>query len=74
MAKKLNGTWKVIATIGGFLIVIVGAAITYGALHEKVVKMEPDVAKNNEHRIRFEERVSNMDIKIDKILEEVQKE
>lgn len=35
MAKK-NGTWKVIATVGGFIIVIIGAAVTYGMLTKEV--------------------------------------
>ena len=75
---KRNGTWKIVATVGSFLIVIIAAAITYGALHEKVSDMEPNVAKNSEHRIRFEERftsmdtkVTNMDVKIDMILKAV---
>ncbi len=70
MAKNGNGIWKVITTIG---IIVVGAAIAWGALYKTVGDMEPKVEKNTEHRIKFEEKVTNMDEKIDKILEEVKK-
>jgi len=72
MAKK-NGTWKMIAVIGGFIVVIIGAAVTYGMLSEKVVKMEPDVKLNNEHRIKFEEKITTMEKNIAEILKEVRK-
>jgi len=70
---KMNGTWKVIATIGGYITILLGAAVAYGVLREKVCGMEPEVKRNSEHRIKFEEKVTNMDRKIDKILEEVRK-
>jgi len=63
-----NGTWKIIATIGGFIVVIIGAAVAYGILGEKVNTMEPEVKLNSEHRIKFEERVTTMQVDIAKIL------
>ena len=45
-----NGTWKVIAVVGGFIVIIIGAAVTYGMLTkdveyavEEVVKLEDEV-------------------------------
>ena len=80
MAKQLNGTWKVIATVGGFIIVIVGAAVAYGAQCNQVdnlkvteENMKPEVKQNTEHRIKFEEKVSTMEKNIALILEEVRK-
>lgn len=72
MVKK-NSTWKIIATVGGFIIIVIGAAVTYGVLSEKVSKMEPDVKLNTEHRIKFEEKINNMEKNIEQILVEVQK-
>ena len=68
-----NGTWKIIATIGGFIVVVIGAAVAYGVLGEKVSTMEPDVKLNSEHRIKFEEKVSTMEKNIALILEEIRK-
>ena len=73
MAKR-NGTWKVMVTVGSFIIVIIGSAIAYGMLCKTVTDMEPEVKKNTEHRIRFEEKVSTMEANIGLILEEVRKE
>ena len=67
-----NGTWKVIATIGGFIVVVIGAAVAYGVLGEKVGTMEPDVRLNSNHRIKFEEKVTTMEKNIEKILEIVE--
>lgn len=79
MAKR-NGTWKVIATIGGFIIVIVGAAVTYGVLFKTVNDMEPDVKLNTEHRIQDEvdtryikEKISDIEVIQQQILVEVRK-
>jgi len=69
MAKK-NGTWW---KVGGFIVVVVGAAITYGMLAKTIEKIEPEVKLNTEHRIRFEEKVSTMEKNIELILEEVRK-
>jgi hypothetical protein len=63
-----NGTWKIIATIGGFIVVIIGAAVAYGVLDKTVKDMEPEVKLNSEHRIKFEERVTTMQVDITKIL------
>jgi len=70
---KMNGTWKVIATVGTFIIVVVGAAIAYGALSNQVETMKPEVKLNSNHRIKFEEKVSTMEKNISLILEEVRK-
>ena len=37
------GTWKVIATVGGFIIVIIGAAVTYGMLTKDVERTHEEV-------------------------------
>ncbi|MCG7853890.1 MAG: hypothetical protein MIO92_15320, partial [Methanosarcinaceae archaeon] len=37
----------------------------------EITSMNPDVEKNNEHRIRFEERVDNMEKNIAEILRKV---
>ena len=68
----MNGTWKVIATVGTFIIVVVGAAIAYGALCNQVDNMKPEVKQNTEHRIKFEEKVSTMEKNVEKILKIVE--
>jgi len=68
MAKNGNGTWKIIATIGGFIIIVIGAAVAYGALCNQVTIMKPDVKLNSNHRIKFEEKVTTMEKNIEKIL------
>ena len=73
MAEKGNGTWKIIATIGGFIVIVIGAAVAYGVLGEKVSTMEPDVKLNSNHRIKFEERVTTMQADIALILQKVSK-
>jgi len=40
----------------------------------EITSIQPDVSKNTEHRIRFEERVDNMDKNITEILKKVSKE
>ena len=65
MAEKglngnLNLVWKIAAVI--FLL---------GAAYQMLWKMEPEVAKNSEHRIKFEERVTTMQSDIAKILKKV---
>ncbi len=84
MAKK-NGTWKwvigtVIAVLTAALTVIGGFIYNYGGhdvkvdvVIKEVAEMKPEVQKNSEHRIKFEEKVTNMDKKIDEILVEVKK-
>lgn len=42
MAKR-NGTWKVVATVGTFILVIIGAAITYGMLTKEVEQTHEEV-------------------------------
>ena len=41
--------------------------------HEAIQEMKPEVTKNTEHRIKFEEKVVNMDNKIDLIWDAVKK-
>jgi len=41
--------------------------------HEAIQEMKPEVTKNTEHRIKFEEKVNNMGKNIDLILKEVSK-
>ena len=70
---KSNGTWKMIATLGGFLLCLIGAAVGYGRLYGDVERMKPEVPKNTEHRIKFEEKVTTMEKNIGLILDEVRK-
>jgi hypothetical protein len=62
----INGMMKWIVTLAATLIIV-------GSLYKTICDMEPEVRKNTEHRIRFEEKVTNMDGKIDEILKEVRK-
>ena len=79
MAKK-NGRTKTIITITSLAIVILGIAggVIYGyaTLEYQVAdntKMQPKVEQNTEHRIKFEEKVTNMSRDVALILEAVQK-
>ncbi len=67
MAEKglngnLNLVWKIAAVI--FFL---------GAAYQMLWKMEPQVTKNTEHRIKFEERVTTMQADIALILQKVSK-
>ena len=82
MAKKgLNGWTKwVIFAVSMALIVAawIWQASTIASRVEvncaEIMSIQPDVTKNTEHRIRFEERVENMDKNIAEILRKVSKE
>lgn len=41
--------------------------------HEAIQEIKPEVSKNSEHRIKFEEKVTTMAKNIDAILKEVKK-
>lgn len=43
MAKPNGATWKVIATLGGFIVVIVGAAVAWGMLAKDVERTHEEV-------------------------------
>ena len=67
MAEKglngnLNLVWKIAAVI--FFL---------GAAYQMLWKMEPQVTKNTEHRIKFEEKISTMETNIALILTEVRR-
>ncbi len=69
-----------IKTYGAMIITIIVllASIIYGyaSLGHQVednAEMKPDVKLNTEHRIKFEEKVDNMDGKIDLIWDAVKK-
>jgi len=67
MAEKglnvnLNLVWKIAAVI--FFL---------GAAYQMLWKMQPEVTKNTEHRIKFEERVTTMQADIALILQKVSK-
>ncbi len=79
MAKK-NGRTKTMITIVSLAVVILGIAggVIYGyaTLEHQVAdnaKMQPDVKQNSEHRIKFEEKVSNIERDVGLILTEVRK-
>ena len=56
-------------------IVVAAATIiaAYAVLTDNVREMKPDVQKNNEHRIKFEERVANIEKGVERILTAVEK-
>ena len=81
---KSNGILRTILIIIAILVTLalagVSAILNYGNQgyqvkdnSEDIAAMEPDIEKNNEHTHVFEEKVTNMDKKIDKILEKVEK-
>lgn len=79
MTKK-NGRTKTLITITSLAIVILsiagGAIYGYATLEHDVAdntKMQPKVEQNTEHRIKFEEKVSNIERDVGLILEAVQK-
>ena len=79
MAKK-NGRTKTMITIVSLAVVILGIAggaiYGYATLEHQVAdnaKMQPDVKQNTEHRIKFEEKVSNIERDVGLILTEVRK-
>ena len=79
MIKK-NGRTKTIITITSLAIVILsiagGVIYGYATLENDVAgntAMRPKVEKNTEHRIKFEEKVDNMEKNIGLILKAVQK-
>lgn len=77
MAKK-NGKW-IISLVGLAIVIsgVVGGAIYgYATLEHQVAdntEMQPKVELNSEHRIRFEEKVDNMEKNIGLILKAVEK-
>ena len=56
-------------------IVVAAATIiaAYAILTDNVREMKPDVQKNTEHRIKFEERVANIEKGVERILTAVEK-
>ena len=69
MAEKglnLNGNLNLLWKIAAVLFFL-------GATYQMLWKMEPQVTKNTEHRIKFEERVTTMQSDIALILKEVRK-
>ena len=77
MTKK-NGKW-IISFVGLAIVIlgVVGGAIYgYATLEHQVTdntEMQPKVELNSEHRIRFEEKVDNMEKNIGLILKAVEK-
>ena len=55
MAKQHNGTWKLLMWLAGALIALGGAYATIGWNTQRIDKIEPEVAKNSEHRVRDDE-------------------
>ncbi len=80
MAKK-NGRTKTLIAIVSLTVVIIsivgGAIYGYATLEHQVAdntEMQPKVEQNTEHRIKFEEKVSNIERDVSLILVEVQKD
>jgi len=74
MTKKNGFMWKVIG-IGATALIGVGVYIaTVQNNSKQIAEIQPEVKKNSEHRIQFEEKVSTMETNIGLILEEVRKE
>ena len=80
-----NTMWKwVLGTIIGLSITALAAINTLGVFqgetkqqvkhnHEAIQEIKPEIKKNSEHRIKFEEKVDTMEKNIGLILEEVRK-
>jgi len=66
MKSGLNGNLNLLWKIAAILFFL-------GATYQTLWKMEPEVAKNTEHRIKFEEKVSSMETNIALILQKVSK-
>ena len=76
MAKKNGTIWKKIAVCTTIAVLVYAVISGYVALSHQVgdnEKMQPEVKKNTEHRLRFEEKVSNIERDVSKILEKVEK-
>ncbi len=79
--KSGNGIiWKIISILVTLGVLAGGAIYGYASLNhevddnsEDIAALEPDVQKNNEHRIKFEEKITNMESDIKEILVEVKK-
>ena len=65
--SKINVSLSVVWKIAAVLFFL-------GAAYQTLWEIKPDVEKNTEHRIRFEEKVSTMETNIALILKEVMKE
>ena len=80
MAKQHNGTWKLLMWLAGALIALGGAYATIGWNTQRIDKIEPEVAKNSEHRVRddadgvwLKEKISKIENQNKEILDEVRK-
>ena len=80
MTQKNGNLWKIIATV--ITLVAAGVAIvaTFTEMGHQTVDnaddiaaMAPEVEKNKEHRIKFEEKVNNIERDVGLILTEVRK-
>ena len=76
MAKK-NGNIKYYIGVA-LTVIVMAASVIYGyaTLEHQVAdntEMQPKVEQNTEHRIKFEEKVSNIERDVGLILEEVRK-
>ena len=76
MRKDSNGSiWKIISILVTLSVLAGGAIYGYASLNhdvadncEDLADMKPDFKKNNEHRIKFEEKVTTMEKNVGKIL------
>ncbi len=81
---KNNNTWKWALGVIGLAVTALASMNALGVFqgetkqqvthnHEAIQEIKPEVSKNSEHRIKFEEKVDNMDEKIGLIWDAVKK-
>lgn len=81
--KSSNGNgvwWKILIAVAGGLVALGVAYATIGNNALRIDKIEPEVQKNSEHRLKDEEatvwmkeKISNIEVMQRQILEEVKK-
>ena len=84
--KKNGNAWKwIIGIIAGLVLTALASINALGVFQgetktqakhnsEAIQEIKPEIAKNTEHRIKFEEKVDNMEKNIRLILEAVKNE
>lgn len=80
MANTRNGTWKLLIWLSAALIGLGGAYATIGWNKDRIDKMEPEVQKNTQYRVKDEEatiwlkkEMANIERGQKEILDEVRK-
>ena len=65
-----NLKWNV-GVVVAILVLAASAIAAFAVLSDDVGEMWPEVKQNTEHRIKFEEKVDNIDEKVDSISRDV---